>query len=77
MSTITDGNNMIGYFIGGFGFCCILIAIFQIGLNYGIKASIDMIGEYPAARNYLLKHKKVAKLYPYIMSQPNEGVVNE
>lgn len=63
-------NIFVGYFIGGIGAALIMLAIFQIGLNIGIKTCISMLdGNYPAAMQFLNRNKKVGKILPYVISQ--------
>jgi hypothetical protein len=65
-------NNVYGAFIAGVGFTLALVALFQIGLNVGIKTAIDMLEEYPAARNFLRKNKKIANVLPYVIGGSND-----
>lgn len=59
---------MWGAFIAGIVFAGIIIGIFQIGINVGLKTCINMLdGNYPAAMNYLNKNKRIAHILPYVM----------
>lgn len=63
-------NDLMGSFIAGFAVCLVMIGIFQIGINIGIKTCIHMLDDnYPAAMKFILKHKNVGKLLPYVISQ--------
>lgn len=66
-------NEIWGAFLAGIGFALVIVAIFQIGLNIGIKISTDLLeGEYPAAFKFLKKNNKVAKVLPYVIGQSND-----
>ena len=66
---MTD-NIFIGYFIGGIGTALIILAVFQIGLNMGIRMTLDLLdGEYPAAFKFMQKNIKVARVLPYVIGQ--------
>lgn len=66
-------NDIFGAFIAGFALCLILLAIFQVGLNIGIRIISELLEhEYPAAFKFLEKNKKVARLYPYVIGGNNE-----
>lgn len=66
---IQMNNDTYGAFIAGIGFAALIAGIFQIGLNLGIKTVIRMLdGQYPAAMQYLNKHKQAANILPYIVS---------
>lgn len=41
--------------------------LFQLGLNFGLRAAINLLEEYPAARNSLLKTKRSASVLPYVI----------
>ena len=64
-------NDLLGGFIAGIGISAIIVAIFQIGINVGVKTSIQIIDEYGAAKNFLTKHKKVAQILPYVIGGQN------
>lgn len=61
-------NDMFGGIILGVGLAFCAVAIFQIGINIGLKTACNMLdGNYPAALNYLTKHKSSAKVLPYMI----------
>ena len=60
-------------FFLGMGITIALVGIFQVGINIGVRTCIGMLdGQYPAAMQYLNKHKTVAKVLPYVMSSSGE-----
>lgn len=66
-------NDVWGAFIAGIAFSAIIIGIFQIGINIGINTCINMLdGNYPAAMNYLNKHKSTGRILPYVIGGSNE-----
>ena len=66
-------NDMVGGIFLGIGLSVIILAVFQVGLNIGIKQSMQLLdGEYPAAFKFLQKNKPVGKLLPYVIGGNNE-----
>lgn len=62
-------NDMWGAFFAGIGFTALIAGIFQIGLNVGLRISINLLeGNYPAAMQYLNKNKKTANVLPYVIN---------
>lgn len=45
----------------------LFFTLFQLGLNFGMRAAINLLEEYPAARNSLLKVRKSASVLPYVI----------
>ena len=65
-------NIFIGYFIGGIGFTLILLCVFQVGLNMGIRMSLELLdGEYPAAFKFLQRNKSIGRVLPYVIAGGN------
>lgn len=63
-------NDTWGAFIAGIGFSAFIMGIFQIGINVGLKTSINMLeSNYPGAMAFLLKNKKIGNVLPYIMNE--------
>lgn len=60
-------NDFNSGLITGMGVAFALVALFQIGLNIGLKTATDMLEEYPAARNFLRKNRKTANVLPYVI----------
>lgn len=61
-------NIYIGWFIGGFTLCLIIFTILQIGINIGIRMTLNLLEhEYPAAFKFLDKNKQVARVLPYVI----------
>jgi hypothetical protein len=66
-------NSLWGAFIAGIAFSVIIFAVFQMGINIGIKTVINMLdGNYPAAMTFLNKHKMAAKVLPHVISARGE-----
>lgn len=63
-------NDIMGAFIAGMFMSAIIVGIFQIGINVGLRTSINMLdGNYPAAMQFLIKHRTAGKLLPYILRE--------
>lgn len=63
----------MGAFIAGFSLALVLLTIFQIGLNIGIRIISGLLEhEYPAAFKFLEKNKQAARIYPYVIGGQNE-----
>lgn len=66
-------NDMLGGIVLGFALALSFVAIFQIGINIGVKNALGVIdGEYPAAFKFLNKHKSAAKILPYVIGGTND-----
>ena len=66
-------NDMLGGILLGFALALSFVAIFQVGVNIGVKNVLGMLnGEYPAAFSFVNKHKSAAKILPYVMGQSND-----
>ena len=66
-------NDMLGGIVLGFALALCFVAIFQVGVNIGVKNVLGIVdGEYPAAYKFLDKHKSAAKILPYVMGQSND-----
>lgn len=66
-------NDLLGAFLAGVAFTLTIVAIFQIGLNIGIRTVMNLLdGEYPAAFKFLERNKKIARMLPYVIGGHNE-----
>lgn len=66
-------NDMAGGVILGIGLAAAIVAVFQYGINVGIRTSLTILeGEYPAAFRFLQKNRTAARVLPYVVGEKGE-----